>query len=1158
MKSLVCIALLCWLFTTVLYGEPQSLIHYVIPTVPSSEKASLCPANAVDHCSTLNEFSKRRTSRGQFQSNERVILRSGLHILNGSLSHRHLFASDIEFLEIRGEPNTTILCLKEFFFHFYETDSITIASIHFQNCTASESGKLHTTLYFISGSLVKLHNIIITNYVSSIGIVLDSVSDRVEVINTTIATKGTGIQSIGNVFGEPDWHPGKDLFDSLNKLIIVNTLFYDSCLEIHNKYVSCIVRNVTFEGCSCTVVKLSDRDQKGTILQDVQIANSKGPYLMFVSESSSFQIEGQCSFKNNSGAIVLYKSDIIFQSAHVDFADNTVLTNSVTPGTIIFATGYTQSSSISVIRSKLTFKNNTGQHSGGITLIMATLYLERGAMIVFINNHGDKGGALSFFRDSRMVVGNVNDKSDIMLSFVNNQALKGGAIYVEDRDYLTAFARNFTGSVVHVFNVSATKMFKGTFKLMFSNNTATIGGNNIYGGWIDWTSDRQGGVYYDPNVAETMEFNDNDDISSDPTRVCMCIDNIANCSVIEHPVEVIPGQTLTIKAVAVGQRFGSVVSVITATFNTIAGGESGRVRESQNVQIVQRTCTRLDYTIMSPNSIERIFIKPTESENSPVNLLTTKNYAILFQQFSILLKVKSCPLAFILDELEHQCICLPSTIKHNLRCDLTNYTVLRKEHQWVGMTYTNTIPEENPGIISHPNCPFDYCREDADSIHMEFQDQQCALNRSGNLCGECQTNLSHILGSSRCKKCSHLTLLAIIPIFIVAGLLLIVLLMVLNLTVSIGTINGLIFYANIIRALHSTYFTQDISTSFLSKFIAWLNLDLGVETCFYDGLDAYTKTWFQYMFPLYIWILVTIIIISSHYSTTASRLSGKNAVQVLATLFLLSYTKLLRLVITVFSSTTITYPNGYIRAVWLYDGNVDFLQGKHLLLFIVTLLLVIFLSVPYTLTLVSYQWLLKISHFRVMVWLRKLKPLFDAYTGPYKTHHRYWTGLLLIVRITVLVMVSLNRSNNPSINLLIVAVVMSALLLWLYFTRWVYESITNNCLEVLFLCNLSLTSTVILFELSIDKQSLTTTFTSTGVSFVIFLVILLYHTQRQLFLTRAGAKFKKRVIDIVCQKQSDETEGFQLDINQPNSELKKKVTSTVVELTQTLLQEDYN
>ena len=30
-------------------------------------------------------------------------------------------------------------------------------------------------------------------------------------------------------------------------------------------------------------------------------------------------------------------------------------------------------------------------------------------------------------------------------------------------------------------------------------------------------------------------------------------------------------------------------------------------------------------------------------------------------------------------------------------------------------------------------------------------------------------------------------------------------------------------------------------------------LDLGIETCFYDGMDAYVKTWLQFVCPIYIW-----------------------------------------------------------------------------------------------------------------------------------------------------------------------------------------------------------------------------------------------------------------------------------------------------------------
>ena len=211
--------------------------------------------------------------------------------------------------------------------------------------------------------------------------------------------------------------------------------------------------------------------------------------------------------------------------------------------------------------------------------------------------------------------------------------------------------------------------------------------------------------------------------------------------------------------------------------------------------------------------------------------------------------------------------------------------------------------------------------------------------------------------------------------------------MVLNLTISTGTINGIIFYANIIRASQAAFFPPRISSSFFSIFIAWLNLDLGIETCFYNGLDTYAKTWLQFVFPVYIWFMVITIIVASLYISTASRLFGNNAVQVLTTLFLLSYTKILRVVITVFSSTVLLFPDGFEKKVWLH-----------------------------TLSLVSIQWLQRISDYCVLFWVHRQMPLFDAYTGPYKHKHRYWTGLLLLTRILFILIFSLNISNNPSVN----------------------------------------------------------------------------------------------------------------------------------------------
>ena len=56
-------------------------------------------------------------------------------------------------------------------------------------------------------------------------------------------------------------------------------------------------------------------------------------------------------------------------------------------------------------------------------------------------------------------------------------------------------------------------------------------------------------------------------------------------------------------------------------------------------------------------------------------------------------------------------------------------------------------------------------------------------------------------------------------------------------TVAVGLINGFIFYANIVAA-NSAIFFQSLETSFPTVFVAWLYLDIGIDTCFLKGLDA--------------------------------------------------------------------------------------------------------------------------------------------------------------------------------------------------------------------------------------------------------------------------------------------------------------------------------
>ena len=163
-------------------------------------------------------------------------------------------------------------------------------------------------------------------------------------------------------------------------------------------------------------------------------------------------------------------------------------------------------------------------------------------------------------------------------------------------------------------------------------------------------------------------------------------------------------------------------------------------------------------------------------------------------------------------------------------------------------------------------------------------DLQCAYNRSGLLCGHCKEGYSLILGSHQCRKCTNSHLALLIP-FALMGVVLVFLLLVCKLTVLTGTLSGLLFYANIVGPNHTIFLPVE-STNAFSIFIAWLNLDFGIETCFYNQLDTYSKTWLQFVFPVYIWVLVGLIIVVSHFSHRFANLLGNNPVSVLATLIL--------------------------------------------------------------------------------------------------------------------------------------------------------------------------------------------------------------------------------------------------------------------------------
>ena len=269
-------------------------------------------------------------------------------------------------------------------------------------------------------------------------------------------------------------------------------------------------------------------------------------------------------------------------------------------------------------------------------------------------------------------------------------------------------------------------------------------------------------------------------------------------------------------------------------------------------------------------------------------------------------------------------------------------------------------------------------------------------------------------------------------------------------------------------------------------------MDFGIETCFIPGLSAFWKTWLQFLFPLYIWLIAGAIIIACHYSSRLTNLIGDRAVPLLATLFLFSYTKLLRTVITILEfENLVLYPAESEMIVWYLDGNLLYCKHPHIYLFVTALATLIF-CLSFTLFLLLIQCWRRISHLSLLRWINKFTPFYDAYFAPLKSKHHYWFGTLLLVRIVLLVSFTATSSTVPFLSLLILQFI-SAMLLFYESIRPVYKSKLVRAVESMSLLNL-----IILIGYTLYRGGGKTTFLEVSIAFAFlkFIVIIIVNLNK--------------------------------------------------------------
>ena len=702
--------------------------------------------------------------------------------------------------------------------------------------------------------------------------------------------------------------------------------------------------------------------------------------------------------------------------------------------------------------------------------------------VSFVNNSGIRGGAMTLYSSTIYLIDGLN------VSFINNSALEtGGAIHIEPD-----MTRNFCPECFYHIQDDYDK----NITFYYSKNLAEFGGDNIYGTSLALCEYSK---RYNDISTKFSSNNSMSSVSSDPTQVCLCnSDDRPQCNNAPHTLSsksIHPGERFTVPAVVVGGDYGTTIGVVHTSFMSANSSPLPFLHTSQYSQWINNTrCTDLQYTVSSDHIGENYtmylavhFSKHLDviNQNNVQCDITITGYDYSVPTF-INLTILPCPMGFRLSGESSRCDCHPLLLNNGANCRMNN------GKSYFSWNSTLWMSINKISFTYAKYCPLNYCDPPGKLIELANNPTaQCAFNRAGRLCGGCKENYSLAIGSSHCIHCPNNNNLALLIFFAAAGVFLVLFINILNITLTQGLFDGLIFYTNIIWTYQSIFFPEQHNINpaivFLRTFIAWLNLDFGIETCFVKGLTSYWKTWLQFVFPFYIWGIVGLMVLTAKHSRILTKIYGNRAVPVLATLFLLSYMKLLRTVTSIYMfSDLLQYPNRPTVTVWSVDGSVDYFGLPHALLLVAALIVKLFLCLPYTLTLLLHQLLQKVSHIRIFKWVTKLKPYFDAHFAPYKPAHRYWFGVLLIARGILLAIFSSSFATPKNTSLLLLLFIVLTLLLYMAIVQ-PYKNKIILIIQSSFLANILFLGMVVFYAETHDhKHTLQTTATGISIGVVFF------------------------------------------------------------------------
>ncbi len=313
--------------------------------------------------------------------------------------------------------------------------------------------------------------------------------------------------------------------------------------------------------------------------------------------------------------------------------------------------------------------------------------------------------------------GNIYFSPDTDLVITDNHVQHtGGGMQVYFSDCLASIPMCF---FQYTREITRNASLLESVNFIVKDNTAGMGGDNIFGGSIDYcyllwvrTGDQR---YRHPLMIPNNTIGQPSSISSYPQQICLnnrtggdeedvsCIKSINKT--------VYAGEKIAIFVRVVGQCYGSVSGTVSAS---IEGGVA--IEEREKVQTVSRNGESITYTVYAAKGSVH-----TPSLNLQADIDSDSSGFQRYSPAMVHITFKDCPFGFRETSINSSLICQCSLNNIVTNCSIVSQTITKRSYSWIGMFELNN----HTYLATDNNCPLDYCNSTFRDIksHSDHLDQ---------------------------------------------------------------------------------------------------------------------------------------------------------------------------------------------------------------------------------------------------------------------------------------------------------------------------------------------------------------------------------------------------------------------------------------------------